>query len=37
VVQPSVDRYLTGMLDAPEGLSMRDCANLLRNTLAFLR
>ncbi len=37
VVQPSVDRYLTGMLEPPEGLSTRDCANLLRNVLAFLR
>ncbi|MGI5818538.1 MAG: hypothetical protein ACOX9R_10640 [Armatimonadota bacterium] len=33
VIQPSIDRYLSGMLEAPEGLSVRDCADLLRNVI----
>jgi hypothetical protein len=36
VIQPSIDRYVAGTVEAPEGLAVTDCVGLLRNVLAVL-
>ncbi|MBD3293147.1 MAG: hypothetical protein GF393_09500 [Armatimonadia bacterium] len=36
VIQPSLDRYVAGTVEAPEGVDVSDCAGLLRNAIHAL-